>query len=114
MPPTAECQLIGRWRIIEPDLSNQDYLDLSRPPSVFIHDQGNGEIWCGFVRAGLEFDYSRTIVFFTFQGFQGWGEDLTEVTGSGSAELLDDGSLKIEISVANGGDAILKAEPWPS
>jgi hypothetical protein len=49
-------------------------------------------------------------VFFTFEGCD---ED-NEVTGSGSAELLDDGTLEIEISFHLGDDAVLRAERGPS
>jgi len=46
-------------------------------------------------------------VFFTFEGCD---ED-NEVTGSGSAELLEEGTLEIEISFHHGDDAVLRAEP---
>ena len=60
--------------------------------------------------ASLDLSYSRTIVFFTFEGCD---ED-NEVTGSGSAELLEDCKLEIEISFHLGDDAILRAERQPS
>jgi hypothetical protein len=62
------------------------------------------------VTASLDLSSSRTIVFFTFEGCD---ED-NEVTGSGSAELLEDGTLELEISFHRGDDAVLRAERDPS
>ena len=38
---------------------------------------------------------------------------MTEVTGEGSAELQDDGTIEIEFAYHNGDDVILKAVPVP-
>jgi hypothetical protein len=46
------------------------------------------------VQAGLDLEYSRSAVFFTWAGF----DEMDEVAGSGSAELQDDGSLEIEFA----------------
>jgi hypothetical protein len=35
-------------------------------------------------------------------------DEMDEVSGEGNAELLDDGSLKIEFEYDNGDDAVLK------
>ena len=56
--------------------------------------------------AGLNLNYARTLVFFTFAG----SDEGDEVSGSGSAELTEDGALKIELSFHNGDDAIFKAK----
>ena len=45
------------------------------------------------------------MVFFRWRGF----DEGDEVTGEGSAELQDDGTLEIELSFDAGDDAILKA-----
>lgn len=45
------------------------------------------------------------MVFFTRAGF----DEMDEVTGDGSAELLDDGSIEITFAYHNGDEAILKA-----
>ena len=52
----------------------------------------------------------KTVAFFTWSGF----DEMDEVTGDGSAELLDDGSLEIEFNRHLGDEAILKAVPAPS
>ncbi len=46
------------------------------------------------------------IVFFNWDG----SDEGTEISGSESAELNDDGSLEIEIKYNNGDDVILKAQ----
>jgi len=66
----------------------------------------NGEIAFGALQAGLDLEYSRSMVFFTWAGF----DEMDEVTGSGSAELLEDGTIKIEFSYHLGDEAVLKAQ----
>jgi hypothetical protein len=46
------------------------------------------------MQAGLELEYSRNLVFFTWAGF----EEGDQLTGSGSAELTDDGTIEIEFA----------------
>jgi hypothetical protein len=50
------------------------------------------------------------MVFFTWTGC----DEMDEVTGDGSAELLDDGSIEITFAYHNGDEAILKAKRDPS
>ena len=99
------CQIIGRWRIVEADLWDGDYLDLVEPATMTIRADGHGEIAFGAVQAGLDLEYSRSAVFFTWAGF----DEMDEVAGSGSAELQDDGSLEIEFAYHLGDEAVLKA-----
>jgi hypothetical protein len=106
----ADCRLIGRWRIVEADIWDRDYLDLVEPAMLVIKRDGHGEIAFGAMQAGLDLEYSRSIVFLTWAGF----DEMDEVAGSGSAELLDDGSLEIEFAYHLGDEATLKAEREPS
>ena len=99
------CHLIGRWRIVEADQWDRDYLDLVEPAYITIGKDGTGEFAFSVVNATLDVDYSQSVVFFTWVGF----DEGDEVTGSGSAELQDDGIIEIELSFHNGDDAILKA-----
>lgn len=110
MTAPAGCQIIGRWRIIEADLWDRDYLDLVAPAMLIIGDDGRGEIAFGAMQAGLDLEYSRSMVFFTWAGF----DEMDDVCGSGSAELLDDGSLEIEFAYHLGDEAMLKAQRAPS
>jgi hypothetical protein len=102
----AECEVIGRWRVVGSDVWDRDYLDLVDPAFISIGHHGRGELAFGVVNASLDLAYSRTIVFFTFEGF----DEGDEVKRSGSAEFLDDGTLEVEISFHLGDEAILRAE----
>ena len=97
--------LIGTWRIVEADLWDRDYLDLVEPASITIRADGHGEIAFGAMQASLDLEYSPSTVFFTWAGF----DEMDEVSGSGSAELLDDGSIEIEFAYHLGDEAVLKA-----
>lgn len=107
---SADSQLVGRWRIVEADLWDRDYLDLSGPATLTIGPNGDGEIAFGALEASLEIGSGRSIVFFNWDG----ADDMTPVTGEGSAELMDNGSLEITFSYHNGDEATLKAKRMPS
>ncbi len=62
------------------------------------------------MQASLDISYSPSVVFFTWAGF---GE-IDEITGDGSAELLDDGAIEITFTCHNGDEAILNAKQEPS
>lgn len=105
-----DCRLVGRWRIVEADLWDRDYLDLVEPATMTIGADGHGEIVYGAMQASLDLEYTRSMVFFTWAGF----DEMDDVSGSGTAELQDDGSLKIEFAYHLGDEAILKAERMTS
>ena len=102
------CALIGTWRIVEADLWDREYLDLVEPACMAFEDQGHGTFACGAVQGSLDCEYSRRIIFFTWQGF----DEMDEVRGDGSAELEDDGFLDIEPRFHSGDQATLKAQKW--
>ena len=106
MSAPANCKLIGRWRIVGADIWDRDHLDLCGPATITITDHGRGEIAFGALQAGLDIEYSRSSVGFTWEGF----DEMDEVSGDGSAELLDDGSIEIEFAYHNGDEAVLKAK----
>ena len=97
--------IVGRWRIVEADLWDRGHLDLCGPASLVIGARGKGEIAFGAMQASLDIDYGPDEIGFTWSGF----DEMDEVTGSGSAELQDDGSLEIEFAYHNGDEAVLKA-----
>ena len=97
--------LLGRWRIVEADLWDRDYLDLVEPAAITIGADGHGQIAFGAMQASLDLEYGQTTVFFTWAGF----DEMDEANGSGSAELLDDGTLEIEFAYHLGDEAVLKA-----
>lgn len=108
MTRAIECALIGKWRIVEADLWDRNYLDPVEPAHITFEDNGHGEFAFGCVQGGLDCEYSQRIIFFTWQGF----DEMDEVNGAGSAELDDDGSLEIEIRFHLGDEATLKAQRW--
>jgi hypothetical protein len=106
MSAPANCQLVGRWRIVAADIWDRDHLDLCGPATITITDHGHGEIAFGALQVGLDIEYRRSSVGFTWERF----DEMDEVSGDGSAELLDDGSIEIEFVYHNGDEAVLKAK----
>ena len=102
MSGIADCQVLGGWRIVESDIWDGDDLDLVGPATIRFEADGHGEFAFGCVQAGLDLEYGRTIIFFRWAGF----DEGDEVTGSGAAELNDDGTLEIELSFDKGDDVI--------
>jgi hypothetical protein len=105
MSGPADCRLIGRWRIVEADLWGRAYLDLAGPAYLRIGDAGWAEFAFGAFEASGRLEYSRTIVFFRWTG----SDEGEEISGDGSAELQDDGTIEIELSFDDGDNAILTA-----
>jgi hypothetical protein len=101
----GNCKLVGRWRIVEADIWDRDYLDLVEPAMMTIGDDRHGEIAFGAFQASLDIKYGRESIGFTWEG---WDEG-DQVSGDGSAELLDDGSIEIEFAIHKGDEAVLKA-----
>jgi hypothetical protein len=100
------CRLIGRWRIVAADLRERGYLDLTGPATLEIRADGYGEIAFGALQASFDLAYGYSDISFDWEG----SDDMHEMSGSGSAELLEDGSLEIEFEYRHGDDLILKAE----
>lgn len=105
MPLPTECRVVGAWRIIGSDSWDHDYLDLVEPARMLIHRDGSGEIPFGAMQATIDVEYARSTIFFTWVGF----DEGDEVRGTGSAELLHDGFLEIELAYHLGEEAVLKA-----
>ena len=104
MKAPANCRLIGRWWIVEADIWDRAYLNLSGPATLTITAKG-GEIAFGALEAGLEVEYARNSIGFRWAGC----DEGDEVEGEATAELLDDGTIEIEFAYNNGDEAILKA-----
>lgn len=102
--------LIGTWRIVEADLWDRDYLDLVEPATITLGKDGRGSFVFGACHGDMDLEYSPSIIFFPWAGF----DEIDEVSGSGSAELNDEGELEIELSRHLGDDAVLKARPMSS
>ncbi len=76
------------------------------------HNQGRrarGEIAFGALEADLDIAYGRRSIDFNWNG----SDEGDQVSGEGSAEMLDDGSIEIEFAYHNGDEAVLKAKREP-
>jgi hypothetical protein len=73
---------------------------------LVLQDAGHGTIAFEAMQARLDLEYGRSMLFLTWTGF----DEMDDVSGSGSAELLDDGSWQIEFAYHLGDNALLKAE----
>lgn len=105
MTSPVSCELIGRWRILDADVWDRDYLDLVEPAFIQISNDGSAEFAFGAVNATAELEYGRSIVFFRWSGF----DEGDEISGNGSVEPQDDGSIEIELFSDDGDDAVLTA-----
>jgi hypothetical protein len=85
---------------------DRDDLDLVHPAMLVIREDGHGRIAFGAIQAGLDLQSGRSSVFFRRAGF----DEMDEVGGSGSAALLDGGSLGIEFACHLEDEAVLKAD----
>ncbi len=101
-------RLKGKWRIVETELWDSDYLDLVEPAYIALDDKGRGEFAFGAVNATLDCAFTPSGVEFTWEGF----DEMDEVSGSGWADLEPDGSLTGEIAFHNGDETAFKARPW--
>jgi hypothetical protein len=82
------------------------YVDLVAPATLVIGAGNHGEIVFGALQASLDLEYSRSMVFFTWAGF----DEMDEANGDGDAELLADGTIEITFAYHNGDEATLKAK----
>lgn len=106
----SDTRVVGRWRIVEADLWDRDYLDLCGPATLIVKAGRQGEIAFGAMQASLDIDYGPDEIGFTWAGF----DEMTEVSAAGSAQLQSDGSLLIEFQYHLGDEAVLKAVRKPS
>jgi hypothetical protein len=100
--------VVGKWRIFEADLWAANDLDLVEKAYIRFDADGSGEFKFICVAGGMDCGFSPSGADFTWQGF----DEMDEASGSGEAEIGDDGILTIEIAFHNGDEATLKARPW--
>lgn len=100
--------LVGKWRIVQADLWDTEYLDMLEPAFIEFKRDGRGEVRFGCVVGGLDCSYSSGAADFTWQGH----DEMNEASGDGLALLEDDGSLTVEFSFHNGDEAYFKAKKW--
>jgi hypothetical protein len=106
--PAHDHPLLGKWRIVEMELWDADFVDLVEPAFIAFDRQGRGEFVFGAVHGSLDCRYGRDSVDFTWQGF----DEMDPVCGDGDAELEEDGSLVGEIRYHDGDESAFKARRW--
>jgi hypothetical protein len=106
--PARNHPLLGRWRIVETELWDSDFLDLVGPAYISFDAQGRGSFAFGAVQGSLHCRYGPGSVRFTWQGF----DEMDPVSGAGEAELDEDGLLTGELRFHDGDDSAFKARRW--
>ena len=87
--PTAvdrmKASFAGRWRIVEMEQWDQEFVDLVSPGHITFTGDGRGELHFGAVDVSLDWrvDATGNRADFAFEGF----DEGDEVSGSGLAEL---------------------------
>ena len=108
MTAARRCKVFGKWRLTDADQWDRAYLDLVEPAYIRFDENGCGEMVFGALQAGLECETGVSIIFFDFEG----GDEMTPIRGTGTAELAEDGSLEVEISIHHGDEIQIKAQRW--
>jgi hypothetical protein len=106
--------LVGRWRLIEMELWDEEALDLVGPPFVDFAADGTGEVGFVVVRGILDCRHRNSgdvaRVDFTWAGT----DDGDLVSGRGWAELDVDQTLRGHIFFQFGDDSSFRATPLSS
>jgi hypothetical protein len=105
---TKAASVKGRWRIVEMQLWDKDFLDMMEPAYIVFDGKSGGEFAFGCVTGGLHCRKSPSGVEFTWEG----NNEMDQASGAGWAELQKDGSLTGEIRFHNGDDSTFKARRW--
>lgn len=100
---------VGRWRIFEMDLWDQDYLDLAEPAFIRFDADRTGEFLFGLVAGNLDCRYSKSKVVFKWQGH----DDIDDASGHGEARRLSDGTIKGHLFFdLSGEESGFRARKW--
>jgi hypothetical protein len=89
------CKLVGRWRIVEADIWDHQYLDLCGPATIIIRANGRGEIAFGALQAGLDVEYSRASVGFTWERLRRNGRSLRRRISRIARRRLDRNRIRL-------------------
>ncbi len=103
--PTRKSALLGKWRIVEMELWDTEFVDMLEPAYITFEVKGGGEFVFGAVRGDLDCRYGPDGVRFTWEGF----DEMDPAFGAGSARLAPDGSLTGEIRFHRGDESTFKA-----
>ncbi len=106
--PASNHPLLGKWRIIEMEMWDADFLDLVEPAYITFDQRGGGEFVFGAVHGGLDRRYGPDGDRFTWDGL----DEMDPASGTGSAKLEPDRSLTGEIRFHRGDESTFKARRW--
>ncbi len=106
--PTRRSPLLGRWRIVEMEMWDTEFVDMLEPAYITFDARGGGEFVFGAVRGDLDCRYGPDGVRFTWDGC----DEMDPASGAGSAKLEPDGSLTGEIRFHRGDESSFKARRW--
>ena len=99
--------LQGKWRIVEMEAWDKDFLDLVEPAYI-LFGQTSGEFAFGCVTDGFAAGGDHDAAAFDWDG----NDEMDEAQGDGCAELQEDGSLAGEIRFHNGDESRFVARRW--
>lgn len=105
---TSEHPMIGKWRITEMELWDNEFIDLLGPGYIQFQSEGDGEFVFGVVQGGLDCHYGQASIHFTWAGH----DEMDETSGDGDAQLEDDGTLTGDIRFHLGDESSFTPRRW--
>jgi hypothetical protein len=100
--------VLGKWRLVEMEQWDQEFIDLDGPGFISFQKGGRGEMRFGAVSLELDWEMNETgKVEFTFTGF----DEGDETSGKGSA-TLSQGRLVGQIKFHQGDKSGFLAQRW--
>jgi hypothetical protein len=100
--------IVGKWRLIEMEQWDREFIDLVEPGFISFQKGGQGEMRFGAVNLELDWEMNEAGKFeFTFTGF----DEMTETSGKGSASLTL-GGLVGQIKFHQGEKSGFLAKRW--
>lgn len=97
----------GKWRIIEMPDYEADFPDMMEPAYI-LFDKSGGEFAFGCVTGAIHGIANSDTIEFTWPG----NDEMDEASGSGWAELQEDGTLHGQICFHGADEADFIARPW--
>jgi hypothetical protein len=100
--------MIGKWRITEMELWDNEFIDLLGPGYIQFNPERGGEFAFGAVQGGLDCHYGQASIHFTWMGH----DEMDEASGDGDAQLEEDGTITGDIRFHLGDESSFIAKPW--
>lgn len=97
----------GKWRIVEMPDYVEDYPDMMEPAYILFDKSGSAFAF-GCVTGAIHGTVNGDSVEFTWSG----NDEMDEASGTGWAELQEDGTLEGQICFHNGDEADFTARRW--